>query len=89
MQTTGPTTGANRIALGLRTRAPEGGEMSGSEEEMADPEEGGREAEDVTMAESTSPTAIAMAAPTAAATATATVTSIEPGIQMGAAAPNV
>jgi len=89
MQTTGATTGANRIVLGLRTRAPEGGERSGSKEERADAEEGGIEAEDVTMAESTLPTPTATAAQTAAGTATAAVTSIELGNVTGAAAPNV
>jgi len=89
MQTMGPTTGANRIVLGLRTRVPEGGKRSGSDEEMADAQEGGREADDVTMADSTSPTAIAMVGSTAAGTATAAVTSIEVGNETGAAATNV
>jgi len=70
MQTTGPLTVANRIGLGLRTVAPEGGARSGSEEEMADAEEGGMEAEDSTMARSTCPPATATAAPTAAGPAT-------------------
>jgi len=88
MQTMGPTTGAKRMTLGLSTRAPEGGERSGREEEMADAEAGGREAEDVAMAKSTSTTAKATAAPSAAGTATAAVTSIELGNETGAPAPN-
>jgi len=89
MQTTGPTTGANRIVLGLRTKAPEEGERRWSEEETADAEEGGIEAEDVSMAESTSPMATAKTAPTAAGKASAVVTCIELGNEAGDATSNV
>lgn len=73
----GPTSGANRTALGLRVRAPEGRKRGGSEEEMADAEEVGVEAEDVTMAESRTPIRTAMPAPTATGTARALGTVID------------
>jgi hypothetical protein len=86
MQTMGPITVANGIVLSLRIRAPEGGDRGGSEEQMVHPEQEGIEAEDITMAESTSPKAMAHHTPTAAGMATATVTSIELENATGAAA---
>jgi hypothetical protein len=78
LNTARPTTGANKTALRPRARAPGGGERSGSEEEMADAEEGGAEAEDVTMVESTPPTTTAMPAPFVTVIATAPGARIEP-----------
>jgi hypothetical protein len=77
-KTAGPTSGANKTALGLRARAPGGGERNGSQEEMADAEEGGAEAEDVTMVESTTATTTARPAPSATVIATAAGAGIEP-----------
>jgi len=88
-QTTRPTSGANRTVLGLGVRAPEWGESGGSELDRADAEEGGVEAEDVTLAESMMPTTTATPAPSATGTATAAGTGIESDNGMGAATPNV
>ena len=85
----GITSGANRTALSLMARGPEGAERGRSKEEMADAEKGEMEAEDVTMAGSTMPTTMAMPAPTATGTATAMGTGIEPGNGTGAASPKV
>jgi len=87
-KTAGPPSGANRTALGPRARAPESGERGGSEEEMADAEEGGAEPKDITMVESTTPTTMAMPAPSATETAMAVGTGIEPRNLAGVIVPN-
>ena len=69
-QTTGPTSGGKRTALGCMGSAQDGGESAGCEEEMVDAEEGGVEAENVTRAESRLPMTRAMPAPTTMGTAT-------------------
>lgn len=55
MDSMGQTSGGNMTALGLRAGSVQGGERGPSGEEMADAEEGGVEAEDITMAENTMP----------------------------------
>jgi len=85
-KTTVPTSDANRTELRLRARAPECGERGGSKEEMAYAEEGGAEAEAITMAESTTLTPMATPALSAPGTAKAVGTGIN---GMGVAAPNV
>ena len=88
-KTVGPTSGANRTALGLRAWAPEGGERGGSNEEMADAQEEAAKAEDITVVESTTPTTTATPALSTAGTAMAAGTGSEPRNGTGAAAPNV
>jgi len=56
---------------------------------MAYAEEGGADAKDTTMEESTTPTTTAMPALSATGTETAEATGIEPGNRLGVAAPNV
>ena len=58
-KTAGPTSGANKTALSLRARAPESSERGGSNEELADADQGKAGAEDITMVESTTPTTMA------------------------------
>ena len=88
-QTPGPTSGANRTALGQRTRALDVGERGGSGEEMADADEYGGEAEDVTITESAMPTTMAMPTPPLTGTTTVAGTGIEHGNGMGASMPDV
>lgn len=56
---------------------------------MADVDEGGAEAEDVTTVQKTMPTTMLTQAPTAPETATAAGTGIEPSNRTGVATPNV
>jgi hypothetical protein len=86
-KTAGPTSGANRSALSLRGRAIEGGESGGSEDEKADAEEGGAEAEVFTMVVSTRPTTPEMPALFVTGTATAEGASIEPDTRSGVTPP--
>jgi len=91
-QTTGSTSGSNRTAPSLRASAPEGEERVGSEEEMADAEEGAAEAKDFTMVQSTMLTIMATAAQTAMGTATPATngwSGIERKNRTDAAAPDV
>jgi hypothetical protein len=89
-KTVGPRLQANKIALGLSTRALGGGAGGTCKEVMADAEVGGAEAEDVTMVESTMPMRTAMLAPASKVTATAAGGGIEPKSGMAVAAtPNV
>jgi len=62
--------------------------MGGCEKEMADVEEKGAEAEDITMVQSTTPTTTAKPALCPTGTATATGTSIAPRSGPGVALPN-
>jgi len=77
-QTKGQTSGPSRIAPGQSAKVPEGEETAGSEEDMANADEGGVEPENVTMVESTRPTTTATPRPTTTACATANGTSIAP-----------
>lgn len=72
----GQTAGVDRTVLSLRARAPEVGMRGRRQEEMANAEEGGVEAEDVTMAESKVPRTTAMPSQSGTETAIAVVTSI-------------
>lgn len=63
---------------GQRVRALERGERGTTKEKMTDAENGGLEAEDLTIAESTTPMTIAKPVPTARGTATAVGIGIEP-----------
>jgi hypothetical protein len=86
-KTAGPISAANRTALGLRARVPGGGERSGSEEEMANAQEGGAETEDVTLVQSTTPSTTATPSPSATGIATAAGAGIEPITRTGVVPP--
>lgn len=60
-----------------------------SNKEMADPEEGGVEGDDITMAESMTPTGSAMKSPTRTGTGTGAKTGFEPDNGTTVAAPCV
>jgi hypothetical protein len=70
--------------LSLTVRAQEGGETCRSKEEMAEEEEGGVKAEDVTIGESMMPTTMATTEPTTMRTVTSLGTTIESENGIGA-----
>lgn len=78
----------NRTTHCLQARAPEGGERGGSKEDMVYAGKGGVETEDLPMAESMTPTTMAMPGPNTTQTGTAMGIGIEPANETEAAVPN-